>query len=576
MKRMLIVIGLTMAVSLNSTNAQDTAPVLREIQRLEQQFGGHLGVMAKNLRTGEVVRYNAEERFPTASLIKYPVMAAYFKAVAEGRVKPDQPVTLTAEDKRPGSGMLDGMDTGAVITLRDAVRLMVILSDNTATNLVIDRLAQTHEERLAYVNDMMKGLGLKNTRLLNRLYSWKTKQRTPEGIRYGIGVSTPEDMVTLSEAVYRKTLVSPEASEQMLGILKDQFYDDMVPRLLPASLCKSFSVAHKTGFVQESKTDAGLVLSDKLDMAIAIFIDKHPDHSEGINNTGILLAAHVARAVWNHFTGMTGYEPGPVVTSHVDWNMMPGGKWGIWRSFAAPFPHPDRAKGLTKQDGTYYPAYPHYMDSSIVVFVPEDLKPGPDGVNIIVHFHGHGNDNMNVLERYMLPQALVDEKINAILVLPQGPYRARDSFCGKMEDQGGFRRMVEDVLQTMKREEVIPEARVARIVLSAHSGGYRPVAFCLEKGEMNAAITHLFLFDAFYGNFTFYRTWLEQGSGMIEAAYTEHLAKEHQEFAEGLPVPLRPRFHAVPTEVEHDAVLGAFIHPWLARLPAEYKSTPSH
>ena len=576
MRRLVLLLGSIMAVSLTSLTAQENSALLREIQRLEQQYGGHLGVMAKNLRTGEVVRYNAEERFPTASLIKYPVMAAYFKAVAEGRVKPEQSVTLTADDKRPGSGVLDGMAAGAVITLQDAVRLMIILSDNTATNLVIDRLGATHEERLAYVNDMMKSLGLKNTRLLNRLYSWKTKQRTPEGIRYGIGVSTPEDMVTLSEALYRKTLVSPEASDKMLAVLKDQFYNDMVPRFLPASTCTTFSVAHKTGFVQESKTDAGLVLSDKLDMAIAIFIDKHPDHAEVLNNTGVLLAAYVARAIWNHFTGMTGYESGPVNTAHVDWNMIPGGKWGIWRSSAAPFPHPDRANGLKKQDGTFYPAYPHYMDSSIVVFVPDDLKPGPDGVNLIIHFHGHGNDNMNVLEHYMMPQALVDEKINAILVLPQGPYRARDSFCGKMEDQGGLRRMVEDVLQTMKREEVIPQARVARIVLSAHSGGYRPVAFCLDRGEMNASITHLFLFDAFYGNFEFYRTWLEKGSGMIEAAYTEHLSKEHKEFADSLSVPLRARFHAVPTEVEHDAVLGAFIHPWLSRLPAEYKSTPSH
>lgn len=75
--------------------------------------------------------------------------------------------------------MLEGLDAGAVITLRDAVRLMIILSDNTATNLVVDRLGSAHEERLAYVNDMMKSVGLKNTRLLNRLYSWKTKQQEP-------------------------------------------------------------------------------------------------------------------------------------------------------------------------------------------------------------------------------------------------------------------------------------------------------------------------------------------------------------------------------------------------------------
>jgi len=557
----------------------DSSAVIAEIQQLEQQYGGHLGVMAKNLRTGETIRYNAEERFPTASLIKYPIMAAYFQAVSEGRVKPEMKVTLTAEDKKPGSGILQGLDPGATITLRDAVRLMIILSDNTGTNLVLDRLAPTHAERLAFVNDLMKKVGLKNTRLLNRLYSWDTKQRTPEGIRYGIGVSTPEDMVILSEALYKKELVNAKVSEEMLAILKDQFYGDMIPRFLPASTCTEFSVAHKSGFVQESKSDAGLVLSDKLDMAIGIFIDKHPDHAEGGNNTGTLLGAHVARVLWNHFTGMTGFAPGPVNTAHVDWNIIPGGKWGIWRSPAAPFPHPDRANGLLRDDGTRYPVFPHYSDSSIVVFVPDCFKSGPDGVNLIVHFHGHLNDNMGVLERYGMPQALVDEQINAILVLPQGPYRARDSFCGKMEDAGGLKRLVDDVLRTMEKEKVITsarEARVERMVLSAHSGGYRPVAYCLDRGGMNDVITHCFLFDAFYANFDYYRTWLEKGTGTIEAAYTEHLAQEHTSFAGALTAQPAARFHAVPTAVSHDGVLEAFLRPWLKSLPAEYKSEQSH
>jgi beta-lactamase class A len=556
--------------------APDTTAVVAELQRLEQQFGGHLGVMAKNLRTGETIRYNAGERFPTASLIKYPVMVAYFQAVADGRVKPDMKVTLTAEDKKPGSGILQGLDPGATITLRDAVRLMIILSDNTGTNLVLDRLAETHAARLQCVNDLMVSLRLKNTRLLNRLYSWDTKQRTPEGIRYGIGVSTPEDMVVLSETLYKKELVSERASEEMLGILKDQFYNEVIPGLLPSGECVTFAVAHKGGSVQETKSDAGLVLSDKLDMAIGVFIDKHPDHSDGGRNSGNLLGAHVARALWNHFTGMTSYGRGAVNTAHVDWNMIPGGKWGIWRSPAAPFPHPDRANGLVRNDGTRYPLFPHYSDSSIVVFVPDSLKPGAEGVNMIVHFHGNSNDNMSVLERYGMPQALVDERINAILVLPQGPYRARDSFGGKMEDAGGLRRMVDDVLRTMQREKVIPEVRVGQIVLSAHSGGYRPVAYCVDRGGLTDAITHLFLFDAFYANLDYYRAWLESGPGIIEAAYTDHLASEHRSFASALTPELSSRFRAVPTTVTHDDVLREYLRPWLRQLPSNYKIDQSH
>jgi hypothetical protein len=350
----------------------------------------------------------------------------------------------------------------------------------------------------------------------------------------------------------------------------------MIPRLLPASECKTFAVAHKSGFVNETKTDAGLVLSDKLDMAIGIFIDKQPDHSEGINNTGIMLGAYVSRAIWNYFTGSTGYAMGSVNAADVDWNIMPGGRWGIWRSPAAPFPHPQRANGFTRTDGTVYPYYPHYADSSIVVFVPEGLHESNDGVNMIVHFHGHSNDNMGVLEKYLLPQAVSDERINAILVLPQGPYRARDSFCGKMEDADGLKHLVEDVLATMKREGVIKEAKVNKMVLTAHSGGYHPAAFCVDRGGMNDHITHLFLFDAFYGNLEYFRNWLVAGTGIIEAAYTEHLKEEHTGFAAGLDSLTVGRFHVRPSTVEHDEVARAYMRPWLRTLPEEWKVPQSH
>ncbi len=566
----LVTVMLTTVIAQSNHNA-----LLTEIQRLEREYGGHLGVMAKNLRTGEVVQYNAAERFPTASLIKLPIMAGYYQMVKAGTLDPKSTVTLTAADKKTGSGVLERLDNGATITLQDAVNLMITLSDNTATNLVLDRMGSTHAERLARVNDLMVRLGLKNTRLLNRLYSWDTKQRTPEGIRYGIGVSTPEDMVILSEAMYKKELIDAASSEAMITVLKGQFYDDMIPRLLPASECKTFAVAHKSGFVNESKTDAGLVLSDKLDMAIGIFIDKQPDHAEGINNTGILLAAHVSRAIWNYFTGSTGYGPGRINAADVDWNMMPGGRWGIWRSPAAPFPHPARANGHTSSDSTLFPYYPHYADSSIVVFVPNDLNEGADGVNMIVHFHGHLNDNMGVLEKYMLPQAMEDEHINAILVLPQGPYRARDSFCGKMEDAGGLKHLVDDVLSTMKREGVIKEAKVGKMVLTAHSGGYHPAAFCVDRGGMNDHITHLFLFDAFYGNLEYFRNWLSSGKGIIEAAYTEHLKEEHTGFTASLDSMTAARFHVRPSTVDHDEVPQAYMRPWLRTLPDEWKTVQS-
>ncbi len=195
------IVGILMALS---PAYGQHSPIQSELARLEQQYGGHLGVMAKNLVTGETVSYNATERFPTASVIKLPVMAAFFHEVDRKAVDPNMRITLLADDKKQDSGVLQFLSNGSTFTILDAVKLMIVLSDNTGTNLVLDRLGATHAERLKVVNDFLASKGLKNTRLLNRLYSWDTKQSTPEGIRYGIGVSTPEDMVTLLEALLQE------------------------------------------------------------------------------------------------------------------------------------------------------------------------------------------------------------------------------------------------------------------------------------------------------------------------------------------------------------------------------------
>jgi beta-lactamase class A len=542
-----------------------------EIRGLEMTYGGHLGMMAKDLKTGEIISYNATERFPTASVIKLPVMAAFFSLAEEGKVDPAVQVLLRQEDKKPGSGILQMLSDGKSLTLADAVRLMIVLSDNTATNLVLDQLGDTHEARLRNVNEFLVKRGLHNTRILNRLYSVETKQSSPEALRYGVGVSTPEDMVMLLEALYRKTLASPASCDQMLEILKQQFYGDMIPRFLPVADCKYLQVAHKTGGVQETKADVGLILSDRADIAIAIFVDKHPDHEEDDENLATLLAARVARTAWNHFTGMTGSTERKVNAGHVDWNSVPGGSWGIYRSPAAPFPHPDRAKGFTRKNGTVYSFFPHYADSSIVVFVPKGFKELAGGSNMIVHFHGHLGDNLAVLEKDSMLQAVTSQKVNALLVLAQGPYRSRDDFGGKMEDDGGFKRLVEDVLATMQREEIVKTTAVNRICVSGFSGGYRPAAFVLAKGGLSEKITDLFLFDALYANQEYFRDWLLSGKGRIFGAFTDHLEKEYTTFAAEVRDRAGDRVSFTKTSVPHDAVPRTFIANWLSRLDREWK-----
>jgi beta-lactamase class A len=545
--------------------------VLEEIKGLERQYGGHLGVMAKNLETGETVGLNAAERFPTASAIKLPVMGAFFDLVDKRAIDPGVRVVLTQEDKKSGSGILQNLDAGANFSLMDVVRLMIVLSDNSATNLVLDRLAPTHEERMKKVNEFLVSRGLKNTRILNRLYSLPTKQQTPEAIRYGIGVSTPEDMVLLLEQLYSGKLLESASCERMLGILKQQFYGDMIPRLLPREGLKSFEVANKTGFVNESKVDVGLVISDRLKMAVAIFVDKNPDHRDIADNNALMLAARVSRALWNHFTGSTGYEQASAAPPDVDWNSIPGGRWAIYRSEAALFPHKSRERGLAASNGTVYPFHPHYDDNSVIVFVPQGFKETDEGSNVIVHFHGHMNDNLGVLEQYDMLQTLVSNRVNALLVLAQGPYRARDSSGGKIEDYGGFKALVEDVLSTMKREEIVKSTRLKNAIISAHSGGYRPAAFALERGGLPDRVSEVFLFDAFYAQQEYFANWLNRTRGRLHAAYTDHLAKEHRQFEESLAAEPRSRVRMEHTSLDHDKVIQGFFGTFLQRLDGGWR-----
>ncbi|MGB6122649.1 MAG: serine hydrolase [Bacteroidota bacterium] len=571
----LLLAGLLLAGHPVSARPQmgDVDAFAKEIRRLEAEFGGHLGFMAKNLETGETVSHNADERFPTASVIKLPVMAAFYDLVGQGRVDPDAPVVLRAEDKKPGSGILQSLSDSSRISLRDAIRLMITLSDNTATNLVLDRLAATHEERMAVVNDFLARQGLKNTRILNRLYTWETKLQTEESIRYGIGVATPADMVTLLEALHRRTLADSGSCEEMLSILEGQFYSSMIPRFLPSETCERFSVAHKTGGIQETKVDVGLVLSDRVNIALAVFVDKHPDHRGGIDNRATLLVAHVARAIWNYFTGDRHYRTRKVVEDHVDWNFFPGGRWGIYRSGVAPFPHEKRTEGYTGGDGTDYPFFPHYADSSIVVFVPDSFKETEEGSNLIVHFHGHNRDNLSELVRHEMPQTMIQMNINALLVFPQGPYRARDSFCGRVEEEGGFERLVKDVLQTMREEEVVKTVKANRIIVSAHSGGYRPAAYALHVGGMGENVTDVFLFDAFYANQEYCRDWLLNGNGRLWGAYTPYLADQHTAFAKELQSSAGDRLRFTSTDVSHEEVVRRFFPEWLSGLSGVWLST---
>lgn len=272
-------------------------------ERLETEiasYPGRIGICARHLETGEEIRIRADEKFPSASVIKTPVMVEFFIQQAEGKVHLDDTYIVKDEDKVGGSGTIQNVTGEVELTFREAIELMITVSDNTTTNVVIDGIGGLWEGIHA-MNRRMEELGLKYTRLMNKMMSFKTKTNTPDSLRYGVGVTTPEDQALLYELIYRGKIVNEEVSNSMLEVLLRQKYNSIIPGELPQEDDAGIQVAHKTGSIENAVLDAGIVLTPRGNYVIALFADgtEHPDWP-GVRETSKKLA-QLSRMVYDHF-----------------------------------------------------------------------------------------------------------------------------------------------------------------------------------------------------------------------------------------------------------------------------------
>lgn len=264
---------------------------------IESRYGLRLGVAALNLTTGESLYYRADTLFPTASVIKLPVLVELYRQYARGYLSPQDTVYLHAARLYPGSGILQYLSVPRVLSLQDAAVLMIILSDNTATNLVFDKLGPHHEARLDSVNRTLRALGLEKTTMHNKPFSLQTRKNTPEALRYGIGMTTPREMVELLRKLACGEVVSPQACREMIEILKQQQWTEVAPRYLPVE-ADSLQIAHKTGAISTARCDVGLIFSPRDTIAYAVMTDGVQDPRWSIDHKGNVAAAEAARLLY--------------------------------------------------------------------------------------------------------------------------------------------------------------------------------------------------------------------------------------------------------------------------------------
>lgn len=276
-------------------------------------LGGKVGVMVDHLDADLTLGYNADELFPTASTLKTPLLYELYRQAEEGKIDLRERVTLSHANRVPGSGVLQDLDEGLQPTIRDLAELMIIVSDNWATDLLYERIGK---EPMAAT---LKNLGLHNTYLpltIREMFCTiaeadpsdpavdyqalkdALKERTSNDGNLAFqgdprnDVSTPRDMAALMRIIHEGKGVSEEGREGIIKILKDQNFGTRIPARLPIDV--GIEVAHKTGSLRGVVNDVGIVYSPNLNYIVA-FMSKQQD--ESVETTDAM--ARASRWIWD-------------------------------------------------------------------------------------------------------------------------------------------------------------------------------------------------------------------------------------------------------------------------------------
>ncbi len=265
----------------------------KSFDTIAQQFSGQFSLYAEHMATGEVIQYGPTHPMETASVIKLPIMITVMHLVEEGRLRLDQPVLLEPSDMVSGSGVVQNLTPGLSLTLADAVMLMMTISDNVATNMVIRLLG------LEPINALMASLGARDTVI---------KKPIDFTLPPPIGLSTPKDLVTLLFGIYRRTTVSAKASDWMWDVLTRQQYDIVLSRDLPYSLLEegenepaTVVIGSKSGSVEGVRNDAGIFTTPWGDYALAIMSEGCRDVRFHVDNEAQRVLPALSRAILGHF-----------------------------------------------------------------------------------------------------------------------------------------------------------------------------------------------------------------------------------------------------------------------------------
>ena len=263
-----------------------------------KSYDGTMGIYINDLQ-GNVIAINADEKFETACTIKVYILAALFDAIEKGQASLSDMLEYKKEHEIDGSGVMNSLEIGTVLSVKNIATLMIIVSDNIATNILIDYLGVDN------INACIQALGCKDTILHNPIDFEKYDK---------LGTSTPRDYASMFERMAQATLISPEASAQMLAICKQQHYNSMLTKSIPAYYLdpdnfddgEIIYVASKSGSMNACRNDGGIISTPYGKYVIVLFNKEFSDAMYYPEHPATVFGSKVSRLVFDQYLALEG------------------------------------------------------------------------------------------------------------------------------------------------------------------------------------------------------------------------------------------------------------------------------
>ncbi|HCA81500.1 MAG TPA: serine hydrolase [Bacteroidetes bacterium] len=268
----------------------------QNLETLVKGFKGDVGLYVRHLGTGQTAAIQADTLFPTASMVKVPILCAVFDKIEKGELKYNQQL-LYRDSLKYDDGITGSFRDSTKIQLSEIVMLMITLSDNTAA-LWLQHLAGTGTT----INEWLENYGFHQTRVNSRTPGREAQRRV-----YQWAQTTPREMATLLTTIFQGRAVSPAASEQMFRVLSKQYWDAEGLSQIPPTV----HAATKNGAVNASKSEVVLVNAPSGDYVYCVITKNQQDQRWEDDNEGNVMLRRVARMLWKYFEAESTWKPSP-------------------------------------------------------------------------------------------------------------------------------------------------------------------------------------------------------------------------------------------------------------------------